>query len=56
MSHSQISSLSTAILALKKPEVVGSQIWTVGVLTDLDGVMFYQKACTRAVEWAGALS
>jgi len=40
----------------EKPEVAGSQIWAVGVLTDLGGVMLCQKkACTRAVEWAGAL-
>jgi hypothetical protein len=42
----------------KKPEVAGSQIWAVRGLTDLDDTMFphqKKKACTRAVEWAGAL-
>ena len=52
-SHSHISSLSTAILALAK---AGGR----RELTDLGDVMLcpppQKKACTRAVEWAGALS
>jgi hypothetical protein len=41
----------------KKPEVAGSQIEAVGGLADLSDVMLCQKkACTRFVEWAGALS
>jgi hypothetical protein len=43
-------------LLLEKPEVAGSQIWAVGGLTALGDVMFAIKPCTRAVEWAGALS
>jgi len=43
-SHSQISSLSTTILALGKPDVTGSHIWAVGVLTDQGDAMFYQKS------------
>jgi hypothetical protein len=39
----------------KKPEISGSQIWAVRVLTDLGDAMFAKNACTRAVEWAGAL-
>ena len=33
-----------AILAWEKPEVAGSQIWAVGDLTDLGGVMLCQKS------------
>jgi len=58
-SHSQISLLSTASLALgkKKPEIAGKQIWAAGGLTDLGDVMLCQKkiACTSAVEWTDAL-
>jgi hypothetical protein len=32
-----------AILALGKAKVAGSQIWAVGVLTDLGDAMFCQK-------------
>jgi len=40
----------------KKTEVTGSQIWPVRVITERVHAMFCQKeACTRAVEWAGAL-
>jgi hypothetical protein len=40
----------------KKKQVVGSHIWTVGVLTALGDAMICQKkSCTVAVEWAGAL-
>jgi hypothetical protein len=40
----------------EKPEVAGSQIWAVGVFTDLGDVMFCpRKTCMRVVEWAGAL-
>ena len=44
-SHSQIPSISTAILALggKKPEVAGSQIWSLGMLTGLGDVMVCQN-------------
>jgi len=31
-------------------------MWAVGGLTDLANVIFAKRACTRAVEWAGALS
>jgi len=41
----------------EKSEVAGSQIWTVGG-ADRPGLcdVLPKKACTRAVEWAGALS
>ena len=42
-SHSQISPLSTAILALEKARSCREPIWAVGVLTNLDDVMSYQK-------------
>ena len=47
-SHSQISSLSTAIVALKKPKVAGSQIWAVGGLIDLGDTSFAKKTCKTA--------
>jgi len=57
-SHSQISSLSTAIW--EKPKVARSQIWAVGggCGIDLCYMMLCQKekALRRVVEWAGALS
>jgi len=40
----------------KKTEVAGNQIWDVGRLTDLGDMSFVKKACTTAVELAGALS
>jgi len=41
----------------ENPEVAGSQIWAVRVLTDLGDVMFCTKKVARwAVEWARALS
>jgi len=40
----------------ENPEVAGSQMWDAEVLTDLDEAIFLPiKACTRALEWAGAL-
>jgi len=46
----------------KKPEVAGSHIWAVGVLTDLGDAMFCPpppkkktKAFTKGVERAGAV-
>jgi len=47
-SHSHISSLSTAIVALKKPKVAGSQIWAAGGLIDLGDTSFAKTACRRA--------
>ena len=41
---------------LENPEVAESQIWAVGVLTDLGDVMLCpKKGCTKAVEWIGLL-
>ena len=56
-SHSQISSFSTAILALGKaiscrePNLGCMRAWQTWVMR-----CFAKKACTRAVNWAGALS
>jgi hypothetical protein len=55
-SHSQISSLSMAILALGKPEIAGSQIWAVGGWQTWVIWYFAKKACMRAIELAGVLS
>jgi len=38
-----LSTLSTTILVLEKPEVVGSQRWSVEGLTGLGNAMFCQK-------------
>ena len=37
-----------AIVALKKPEVAGSQIWAVEGLIDLGDTSFAKKACRTA--------